>query len=135
MLCKLCTTASHPPPPLKQPTNSCVLDNTKVYPELLEVAKLAPNPYFIFFPLMALHYLPPSIQHSIACFALCHRIHQLPRETERLAITEKWSRVFFHRGVVIRNMAENISRDSTRCSNATICAVCLFLCLEVCVMP
>lgn len=105
--------------------------NTKVYPDLLTVMELAPNPYIIFFPLGALHFLPVSIQHSLACFALCHRIHQLPRETERLAITEKWSRVYYHRGVAIRELSEKISQDESRCNDATISSVVMFLCMEL----
>jgi hypothetical protein len=90
-----------------------------------------PNPYILFFPLEALHFLPVSILHTIACYALCHRIQQLPPETERLAVAEKWSRVYYHRGVAIREISNKISHEKTRCSDATIMSVSLFLYMDV----
>jgi hypothetical protein len=129
--CKLSLSFQHSPLHLVRELTKILLDNTKVYPELLTIMELAPNPYVIFFPLAALHFLPVSVLHTLACYALCHRIHQLPPETERLAIVEKWSRVYYHRGVAIREMSEKISQETTRCSDGTITSVCLFLCMEV----
>ncbi|KAF2867533.1 C6 zinc finger domain-containing protein [Massariosphaeria phaeospora] len=105
--------------------------NTQIYPTMVCVTEMAPNPYIMYFPLAALHVLPPSVHHILVCFAMNHRINSVPNGSDRQVVSENWSKVYHHRGEAIRQMSNAIALDKTRCCDATITSVLMFLCVEL----
>ncbi|KAF2729586.1 hypothetical protein EJ04DRAFT_502111 [Polyplosphaeria fusca] len=105
--------------------------NNHLYPELLAITELAPNPYILYFPLKALPLLPPSIRHTMVCLSLSYRLHTLPPAAIQGYATVSWSRIFHHRGLAIRSLSEEIGTEGTRTSDKTIAAVLVFMCFEL----
>ncbi|KAF2264139.1 hypothetical protein CC78DRAFT_560443 [Lojkania enalia] len=106
--------------------------NSHLYPELLVLNEMAPNPYIIFFPLSIIPLLPPSIRHIIVCYSLTYRITTLPYGSKPLSHQSvSWSRVYHHRGSAIQAIREEIGGEGTRSSDKTIAAVLMLLCYEL----
>lgn len=101
---------------------------------MLLITELEPNPFIIHFPLRALHYLPHAIHHTMACFAIGHRIHQLQFDEDKSLLTKAWERVYYHRGQAIREISQDIARDESRTTDATVTSVLLLLVTEVLVI-
>ncbi|PSN72315.1 hypothetical protein BS50DRAFT_569829 [Corynespora cassiicola Philippines] len=105
--------------------------NTRIYPQVLQCSVLAPNPHIIFFPLGALHLLPPAIHHTMVCLAVNHRLCSLPAGTDRQLLNDKWSKVYHHRGAAIRELSAHIGREATRNTDTTMSSVLMFMCAEL----
>ncbi|KAF2648762.1 C6 zinc finger domain-containing protein [Lophiostoma macrostomum CBS 122681] len=104
--------------------------NTHVYPELLVITEFVPNPYIIHFPLEVLPYLPPSIHHTMACFAISHRMNQLRLVEDSNRITTASNRILHHRGEAIRDLGEAIATPENQTSDFTLTSVLLLLTTE-----
>ncbi|MCJ1372298.1 hypothetical protein MMC20_003521 [Loxospora ochrophaea] len=102
--------------------------NSQVYPDLLS-SQLAPNPFIV--PLFALHLIPTSIRHSLVTTALSGHLFRSQQSASQDSLTENWSRLHRHRGVAIRALNEEIGKESTRSSDATITSVLTFLIVEL----
>lgn len=105
--------------------------NTRMYPDLQVANDMAPNPHIMYFPVAALHLLPPSVHHIIVCLSLNHFIHALPPGQAKPLVAGNQSRMLQHRGAAIRELNGNINKEKTRCSDGTITSVLMLLCAEV----
>ena len=105
-------------------------DNSRIFPEFAPMLELGPIPYITPISPYILPVLSPSIHHTLVYLALSHRTHQLPKINSP-ALTETRSRLYHYRGLAIRSLSEEVSREQTSTSNATIISVLEFLFAEV----
>jgi hypothetical protein len=106
-----------------------------MYPQSKVSDVLVPNGYHQFFPLAALHFVPPAVHHGIVCISLGHFINSLPRSSGKRVAEVYWDKIYQHRGAAIRELRASISRPEGRCSDATITSVFMFLAVEVSLGP
>lgn len=106
-------------------------DNTRVHPEVVILGELAPNPAMTLFPLHALHFLPPTVHHTIVCLSLNHHIHSLPVGTNKKIAMKNKSKVHHYRGAAIQSLSHYIGQEKTRCSDVTIASILMFMSVEV----
>lgn len=109
--------------------------NQRMYPQSNESSSLVPNTHNIIFPMSALHVLPPSIHHTLVCLSLSHFVNSLPVSAGKRLTAGNWDKIYQHRGAAIRELTASIGKQKTRCSNATITSVMMFLAAEVSLYP
>ncbi|KAF2680530.1 hypothetical protein K458DRAFT_479847 [Lentithecium fluviatile CBS 122367] len=105
--------------------------NTRMYPQGLVSTKLAPNPHIIMFPMAALHVLPPSVHHIVVVLSLNHFVNSLPAAAGKRIVVGNWDKIYQHRGAALRELTHSISKPKTRCGDATITSVVMFLAAEL----
>jgi len=107
--------------------------------------QMAPSSHVVSFPPHVLPYLPPAVTHTLVGFGLGFRMHrgEVPAEL--------WERIYHHRGIAIRSLAEGVNscemlkRDAVIDENNTlkervmidytIMSLITFLSVEVCLLP
>ncbi|KAF2741253.1 hypothetical protein EJ04DRAFT_547643 [Polyplosphaeria fusca] len=79
--------------------------NNRIYPVMSRYSLMAQAPYMQPFPMLVLHQLPPTISHSFVGITLGWRFHR-----QELPTDDIWPKVYHHRGAMIRDVAEKVSR-------------------------
>lgn len=97
-------------------------DNTHIYPDLVQ-NQLAPNGYV--YPLGAIpSVIPPSIIHTMVSMLISHRIIQMTPDSASSALVKPlWTRLYRHRDISIRAIAELVGNEKTRTDFRTIVSV------------
>ncbi len=96
-------------------------DNTRIYPDLIQ-SQLAPSGYV--YPLGVIPNVPPSIIHTLVSMLISHRIIQMtPDSASNALVKPLWTRLYRHRNISIRAIAELVGNETTRASFRTIISV------------
>ena len=94
--------------------------------------ELVRNPSVRPMPLELLHHFPAAMCHSLVILALGHRLNRmLPKGADPNALIEMRSKLYYHRGVAIRALSENLADERIRNSEMTICSILEFLIIDV----
>jgi hypothetical protein len=110
------------------------LDNERVFPEYQAMGDMIVNPFIVHFPLKVLHYLPPAVNHTMAFFGYGHRIYRREIQSDHASQMKAWARIYHHRGLVIQELKELITRDPTGSNDITIVAINQLLVTEILVL-
>ncbi len=97
-------------------------DNAHIYPDLVQ-NQLGPNGYV--YPLGAIpSVIPPSIIHTMVSMLISHRIIQMTPDSASSALVKPlWTRLYRHRDISIRAIAELVGNEKTRTDFRTIVSV------------
>ena len=104
------------------PSLTFALDNTRIYPDLVQT-QLAPSGYV--YPLGAIPtVMPPSIIHTMVSMLISHRIIQMTPDSASSALVKPlWTRLYRHRDISIRAIADLVGNEKTRKDFRTIISV------------
>lgn len=106
-------------------TNSSVpIGNEQVYPYFYE-NQLTKSPWVV--PISHIHAMKPYRRHGLVTMAIEHRMSRLsPARNDAYAV-EVRARAYQHRLTAIQVLNREIENESTRCSDATLAGVIVFL--------
>lgn len=105
--------------------------NSCIYPDYA-MHELVRNPSVNPMPLEILHHFPAAICHSLVLLALGHRLHRMmPRGADPNTLIEMRSKLYYHRGVAIRALSEDLADERIRNSEMTICSILEFLIIDM----
>ncbi|KMP01709.1 hypothetical protein CIRG_01848 [Coccidioides immitis RMSCC 2394] len=76
-------------------------------------------------------YIPTGMKYTLVSMALNHRIYHLLSRTSRSTLAEALSNLYHYRGLAIRALGEDVGKEKTRSSDATITSVLLFMVTDV----
>ena len=72
------------------------------------------------------------MRHSFILLALGHRLHQLfSKGGDPSSVAEMRSKLYYHRGIVIRAVSEDLANEKIRDNDMTICSILEFLVIDV----
>ncbi|KAK1537872.1 C6 zinc finger domain-containing protein [Colletotrichum paranaense] len=98
--------------------------NEQVYPYFYE-NQLTKSPWVV--PISHIHAMKPYRRHGLVTMAIEHRMSRLsPARNDAYAI-EVRARAYQHRLTAIQALNKDIENESTRCSDATLAGVIVFL--------
>ncbi|KAF2107717.1 fungal-specific transcription factor domain-containing protein [Lophiotrema nucula] len=103
--------------------------NSRLYPELLAIQEIAPNPFIIHFPPSVIPWLPASIRHNMVLLALSYQMHTAQNRITTNYSPVAVSRLYHHRGQAIRSLKDEIALEGP--SDRNIAAVIMFACFEL----
>ncbi|KMU76312.1 hypothetical protein CISG_01046 [Coccidioides immitis RMSCC 3703] len=112
-------------------TQAILYYNSCIYPHFESMHQLAPNPYLLRFSLSTARYIPTGMKYTLVSMALNHRIYHLLSRTSRSTLAEALSNLYHYRGLAIRALGEDVGKEKTRSSDATITSVLLFMVTDV----
>ncbi|KAK4243356.1 hypothetical protein C7999DRAFT_18284, partial [Corynascus novoguineensis] len=95
--------------------------NGHIFPKLLEY-QLAPCAYVM--PLVLVEGIPPSITHTLVSVVVSHRIMQMTDDpaSDQL-VKPMWNRLYRHRDIAVREIAQLVANEQKRKSRVTLVAV------------
>ncbi|KAL2198301.1 fungal-specific transcription factor domain-containing protein [Corynascus similis CBS 632.67] len=95
--------------------------NGHIFPKLLE-DQLAPCAYVM--PLVLVEGIPPSITHTLVSVVVSHRIMQMTEDpaSDQL-VKPMWNRLYRHRDIAVREIAQLVASEKKRKSRVTLVAV------------
>ncbi|KAK1453425.1 C6 zinc finger domain-containing protein [Colletotrichum melonis] len=105
-------------------STSVPIGNEQVYPYFYE-NQLTKSPWVV--PISHIHAMKPYRRHGLVTMAIEHRMSRLsPARNDAYAI-EVRARAYQHRLTAIQALNKDIENESTRCSDATLAGVIVFL--------
>lgn len=105
--------------------------NSRVFPNYTPLLQLIPRLQIFELLLSDIRKSLPCTNNVIACWALGHRINQMPQDVSPSILSSAWSTYYSHRGEVIRSLTEGVGENDQIRRASALVHLALFLLVEV----